>query len=715
MNACFRRMAMAAVALAGLRLLGAGTVDVGVMYAPFCRTAIWSDADWERDVKAIADAGYTCAHGFCEWWRVEPEEGKFDFSGPDRFVGLCAKNGLRPILNVCTGNGVGYYMPGWMQREYRGLGVVGKDGPKKVDSQFRRACMDDPWYQERAHRYLAKVAAHYAGDDRIAAWVIWGEPGRGQCWCEHTLGRFRAWLGKRYGTVEKLNAKWGAEGPSVFRSFDEVRPPVGNVAQQGGYDSWYDWCHFSQHDFADYITNVDRIFKANGATQPTIDEFFCSVWADNVWAFARTADIVGVSKYDPIGPATEHAMTVAASVAENLGKEVRVVEDLGGPRSYNKWSQRTPTPREMRADALQCAGLGAKSVMYWTWRPRFTDNEAGNFGLCLADGTPMPRAFEGGRLARELKALGARLAAAERRSEVAVFYPSDCYNREGDSVHAEFFDARVGVLKALFDLHVTPRLLDETIVAKDVPAGIHVLVLPFAYAMDEATAAGVRRFVERGGLAFADHYLGFKRPDGHIHTRVPGGGLDEVFGLRYLEPFRLEGEVQLPKDNRYGLLVNTMLDLIRPSTAKLTEAAAPAPYAPGPVVAHNRFGKGETVYLNWYAFGSYQRTGGNVALRELLAAEFAKRGVKPFVSLGGRDGRPDPGVSVSELVRADGARILTFTNPALTPAAVQAVVPSATRAEKLVGDIDVKASSAAGDVRLDFMLLPRDAVMIEVK
>ena len=36
--------------------------------------------------------------------------------------------------------------------------------------------MDDSVYSAYANRYLAAVAKHFAGDDRIAAFVLWGEP-----------------------------------------------------------------------------------------------------------------------------------------------------------------------------------------------------------------------------------------------------------------------------------------------------------------------------------------------------------------------------------------------------------------------------------------------------------------------------------------------------------------------------------------------------------
>ena len=119
---------------------------VGTMYAPFCRTKYVDTSEWEQDIRRMAEMGYTCLHGFSEWWRVEKQKGVFDFSEQDYLIELCVKYGIVPIVNVATQNGVGYYMPRWMQNEYKGRGVIAGDGQANdVDCEYVLPCMDDPW------------------------------------------------------------------------------------------------------------------------------------------------------------------------------------------------------------------------------------------------------------------------------------------------------------------------------------------------------------------------------------------------------------------------------------------------------------------------------------------------------------------------------------------------------------------------------------------
>ena len=211
---------------------------MGAMYAPFCRTLYADPSEWDGDLKRMAEMGFNCIHGFTEWWRIEKEDGRFDFSETDALADCCQRHGIRLILNVATQNGVGFYMPRWMQRKYTGRGMVDCDGNSSaVPGEYVTACMDDPWYQYYAQRYLRAVATHYAGDSRVAGWVIWGEPsltsrsGKPICYCEHTVARFRQYLRRKYGTIQRLNQSWGKEGRGgIFRiSWIQILLPISKM------------------------------------------------------------------------------------------------------------------------------------------------------------------------------------------------------------------------------------------------------------------------------------------------------------------------------------------------------------------------------------------------------------------------------------------------------------------------------------------------------
>ena len=481
------------------------------------------------------------------------------------------------------------------------------------------------------------------------------------------------------------------------------------MGHKGGYAAWNDWARFMAANFARNIKWADTLMKEGGATQPTIVEMFTvpsgGGMVNDVWALGRSADIVGSSCFIRPSKDMELSLTVAASVAAREGKSFFVVEATGGNRAYN-YNHLTPSDEEIMSEATMAAGLGAKGLMYWCWRPRFTDFEAGTYGMCRADGKPLPRAVAGGRNAAAIAALGRRLADAERRPQVAILH-SDAVFSGADGVAAHVLNGEIGALRLFLDARVTPQVVSADMVRDGLNPSLRALVLPFAYMLDQATCDGIRRFVERGGCVIADHNLAFKQSDGRAWRMLPGGGLDKVFGFEKDEDLFLDHKCLLPKNNPYGIAVKDFMDLVTPTTAEVLERDGSHP-----LILRNRFGKGEAYAFAFSAFPEYARADGNVPLRRLVMRFLAPYGVKPFVTTKGYDDTQWPHIRVSELVRKDGSKVLTFTNPGWEPHDVEATVPGAAAVSPFMcGDVAVETSGAAAK----FSLKPWQSIMLEAK
>lgn len=692
---------------------------VGAMYAPFCRTKYVDPSEWDNDLRIMRELGYTCLHGFTEWWRIEKKKGEFDFSETDLLIELCHKHGIVPIINVATQNGVGYYMPRWMQNEYKGRGVVDNEGQgNEVKSEYVIPCMDDPWYQVYAQRYLRALATHYAGDDRIGGWVIWGEPtlyskrGKPICYCEHTVARFRKWLAKKYGNIEALNAVWGAEGPHDHADFEEIYPPVGSYGQRGGYASWTDWQTFMCENFADHIKQADRIFKECGATQPTITEMFSYIHgggSNDVWLLAETADIVGVSNYTRPGLDTDIVMTVANSAAKRLGKSVFIVEALGGPR-YPTADKRSPSPQELITETVQQMGSNAKGLMYWCFRPRLSDYEGGAYGMSRADGKLLPRTYAMGKIADETAKQQELLLAGQQKNEVAILYSTKTQHLAGgDLLGDTYYKAVMGATRLLLDAHITPQMVSEDMLVKGLPKEIKALVLPFAYAMDDDTAAAISEFVKNGGCVIADHDLSYKRTNGFAHRLAPGG-LTEAFGLERDDLFFAEHPSLLPEDNRYEIPLKTMRDVLCPVGAEVVEEANDMP-----LITKHAYGAGKAWYLAWEAFGSYHVNNGIASLRKRVKEILAEQGVLPFVTLGAREDLAQPGITTCLQVLPDGGRLITLVNASYEAADVEALVPQAADAQPVLGSGEFTQEKQGQDLKIHLNFKPWESIIFQIK
>lgn len=687
----------------------------GSMYAPFCRTKHAPMEEWDRDMQNMKELGYTCLHGFAEWHDIEYEKGRFDFTKIDYFVETAVKHGLVPIVNVATQNSVGFYSPRWFMEEYRGVGtgMVDAKGQTIMQGEYVIPCMDDPIYQGYAERYLKELARHFAGDDRIGAFVLWGEPmlfmpGSGEkiCYCSHTKEKFRRWLREKYKTIDQLNALWGNEGPSDYVDFAQIHPPTGYGRQRGGFNSWEDWCEYMEQNLADHIKQADRIFKENGALQPTITEMLPGINNGvDVWKLSDTTDIVGISLF---GKPTRQAalyMTVADSVAKATGRSTFVIEAGGGSIKFDDPNPLapagfTPSAEELKTTLLMRAGFGTKGVMFWCWRPRLSDTEGNDFGMCRPDGKPLKRTVQVGEFARKMEDLSPVYNSAHRKSEVAV-YMSQQINHimAGDKMTGNYLNALVGANFMLGDLHVNSDFISEKHIMAGGLAQYKVLVLPCTYILSEACAAKITEFVRSGGTVIADYILAEKRPGGVCYTQLPGAGLDEVFGIER-EDVLFIAHPTMERRNLLGIETGSRVEEINLTGAKQLGEA----YMPGyPLMTEHSFGKGKAIYIATQFFSKYEEKPG-LSQRTVLTDLLQKADVAPDFGLEQEDQKPQSAlVTASMQDDAGNLKVVTVTNTDYETVTDTLVLPAGnyTFVEEKPG---FKMEHSEGKVKVSFTL-----------
>lgn len=647
----------------------------GSMYAPFCRTVHAPLEEWDRDMKNMAYLGYSCLHGFAEWHDIEYEKGHFDFTKIDHFVECAHKNGLVAIINIATQNSVGFYSPRWLMEEYRGVGegMVDAQGQVLSQEEYVIPCMDDPVYNAYASRYLKEVARHFAGDTRVGAFVLWGEPslfsprpnGYKICYCKHTKAKFRLWLKEKYGDIAKLNEAWGHEGPSDYIDFCQVNPPTDLGRQRGGFNSWEDWCSYMEYNLAEHIHNADIIFKENGALQPTITEMHPGINNGiDSWKLGEGTDIVGISLF---GKPTRNAamcMNVSNSISKALGKSMFVVEAGGGSIKYddpNPFAAAgfTPSVEELKTTLLMRSGYGAKGVMYWCWRPRLSDTEGNDFGMCRPDGKPLKRTKELGAFAKRMESLSPIYNASERKSDIAI-YMSQQINHimNGDKMGPNYLNAVTGANYMLSDLHINSDFICEKEILKGSLKNYKVLLLPCTYVISEECAKAIAEFVKDGGHVIADYILAEKRPGGLCYTSLPGADLDKVFGIEREDVLYIAHET-MERENNLGIEKGTIVEQVIPVTAK----SVGGEYMPEfPLVTENCFGKGKATYIATQYFSKYAQKPTN-ALRNVFKEMLAVDGIIPYTTLEAEDLKNQSPLITSALYDENGGlSVLTVTN-----------------------------------------------------
>lgn len=613
-----------------------GAFLTGAMYAPFCRTECAPMEEWEKDIKNMADCGFTCAHGFAEWHDIEYEKGKFDFTKIDYFVELCTKYGIAPIVNVATQNNVGFYSPRWLMEENRGMsqGFTDNTGASDMHMQFTVCCIDDPFYLDYAHKFLKEVACHFAGDSRIAGYVLWGEPilfrpGNFDsfiCYCPHTIARFRKWLEAKYDSIADLNKFWASEGPSDFASFNDVYPPTGTSRQRGGYTSWEDFRSFMEENLASHIKDADRIFKENGATQPTICEMLTGVQNSiDLSLLAECCDIIGISCFTRPNRQTALYMAMSESLSKMLSKSTFVIEAQGGSLRYI--DPKSPSLNELTTTLLQRAGYGTKGLMYWCWRPRLSDLEGNDFGLTRPDGTVKKKTLKLGEFSKKLEAIFPETyEKSEHHSEVCIFRDQTINHIMGpDNMKAYHLNAIVGANFLLSDLHITSDFITGKDVLSGKLSGYKILLLPCTYVLSEAVAEKIAEFAASGGVVIADYLLADKKPGGLCYMKMPRD-FEKMFGIEKEDILFFEHPSQL-SENDLGIKLKTCIEELI-----VTDAEVLRTYRDMPIVTKKAYGKGEAVYIASQLFYTYA-TDLTVEIRSFFKDLLASFGISPAISV----------------------------------------------------------------------------------
>lgn len=692
-----------------MKMINNGEFLTGAMYAPFCRTLAWPMQEWDNDMKNMKELGYNCVHGFAEWHHIEYEKGKFDFTQVDHMVECAHRHGLVPIINVATQNSVGYYSPRWLMEEARFTteGVKDNYGNAIPPSQFVVPCIDDKTYWSYAERFLKEVALHFGPDERVGGYVLWGEPflkrpgyaGDEICYCHDTVSKFRNWLKEKYKTIDALNDIWSSEGPSDFADFDSVYPPTGLIRQKGGAASWEDWKEFMEWDLAGHIVAADKIFKENGALQPTITEMTTGInQSIDVWKLAKGTDIIGISCFDRPHKETALNMAISASMSKFYNKTTFVVEALGGSTKFVPFG--APSAEELKSTLLQRLGYGSKGLMYWCWRPRMSDIEGGDFGLAKANGKPLKKAVEVGKLANRMKELFPVYDSAVRKSDVAVLSSRQINHlMDVDFMKDRYLNSLTGANFLLSDLHINSDFITEEQIIKGMLKDYKTLVLPCIYIITEECGKAIAEFVQNGGQVIADFVLAEKKPQGFCYYELPGAGLQKVFGIDRDEVYKAE-DCSTFEENSLGVVRNGLMDVI-----SLTTAEAKEYYKEYPAVTVNNFGKGSAIYLAGQYFRTYCEKP-NLEMRERIKKMLSENGVFANIGLVNEDKKAKTDVITVEMSfkdKGDKLAVVTVTNASGEPANDTLLLPLGDY--KLVEENEnVKITKEADKVKVDFSL-----------
>jgi len=608
----------------------------------------------ERDLRQMKDLGLNTVVAHIDWYDAEPAQGGYDFSRSDVVVELAEKVGLYALLWPWP-----ELEPDWLGRAFPDALWVGDDG-LKVGS----ACWDHPQVRAAAGNFIRSTIERYKSSPAVLAWDIAAEPGlwisgdslvreRGQartyCYCPYTKARYRDWLKKQYGDLNRLNEFWA----TYHQHWDEIEPLRAGIFERA-QAPWVDWRQFMLWNVADFQHFKADVARKADPTRPVtchiggLGSGYAYHCADE-YQISEFMDVFGLSffPYWMMHETGEYEPSFGSLALDGIrslgrGKPMWVEELQGGP-SVSGLHFHSPTPgaEDIRIWVWQSIAHGAKGVYFWNWRPELTGIEASGFGLVEADGSPTPRARAAGELGKLLQKHGRRFILSRPwPAEIAILHsPRTSVLAFGEGEEGLPLQSVRGVYRALWR-HQLPV---DFIVNQQLAEGIDlskykVIYLPLAYTLSREEGAWLRRFVAAGGTLVGDLWCGLKDERAMIYEQMPGAGLAEVFGCHMQELVPTKSSwLTTTEPVKFGcsLPAGSRFEVTRYRARMVPQhgCSIAGEFEDGsPGILVNQFEKGKAAYIPALIGGALDEKG-DEGLAKLLADLALWAGVQPVLRL----------------------------------------------------------------------------------
>jgi beta-galactosidase len=564
----------------------------GVCYYP----EQWPESCWEEDARRMEECGVnTVRIGEFGWAVMEPREGHYDFSLFDRAIETLGRHGIKVIFGTPTAT-----PPKWLTHKYPEVLHVFETGRPVNDDSRRQYCYNSPLYRKLSRKIVEQLALHYRGNTNIVGWQIDNEMNNEnpECFSDSCRAAFRAWLRKKYGTLDELNARWGTVFWSgVYSDWAQIDVPFPTPA-------WHnpalmlDFKRFISDSATDYLNEQVEILRRYRPTDfLTHNGVFKNI---NYHNFSRGLDLHAYDNYPTFGDSPRYWTGAALTTVRGFNGRMMIMEQLTGPAGQT-YMLRSPRPGETRLWTMQAIAHGADGLLHFRWRSARRGAEEYWFGVLDHDNVPRARFEDFKQEGRELQKIGPQIVGSKVVSDIAVIKDFEDqwvfdYQYLTKEVNAG------GADNDLFQAASEQRYNIDIISPTADLSGYKVVFAAQLALMDDELAGRLRRFVEQGGtLVMSAHSAIKDRDNAFTGATIPIAGLTNLFGVEldsfqtYQPPSREKNALRFEDGSTVPIRV--FAEVLRPTTARVVAKWDRDYLKDSPAATEQQVGKGKAVYF----------------------------------------------------------------------------------------------------------------------
>lgn len=491
---------------------------------------MWPAEEWPRDIARMKELGFTLVRLFeFAWKRMEPEEGRFDFSWAVEVLDQLHAAGIRAMLGTPTAA-----PPAWLTSRYPEVLKTSAEGRRRTHGQRKHANPHSFKYRQFARSIAARMAVELGGHPAVHSWQIDNEMS-GFDYGPETRIRFHEWLRRRYGSIEHLNRIWGLDFWSqAYDTFEQIplcTASVGSIAipERHHPSLIMAIARFQNEGWTTFIQEQADEIRAR--CHHPITTNMTGFIAQMDWpAHFRVLDRSGTSLYADL-----------AHLHINYSKLDRLRPEKGAPywmlETAPNWSGGGPLwnihhdERGIRAFTWMSMLLGGSMVLYWQWRSHWAGQEM-QHGTCVSHtGQWMPGKETWARLAAEFRQTGDWLLQnPATRGPVAIM--ANCENAWLFSIDP--IDPENHYSKRILEDYYLPLKrahYHRDVIDEQTDLSPYRLILcPHMAILRTGTQKRLRDWVEAGGQLLLGPLVGTRSVEMTAWTETCFGGLESLMG-----------------------------------------------------------------------------------------------------------------------------------------------------------------------------------------
>jgi beta-galactosidase len=485
---------------------------------------------WKEDLLKIKGLGFNTVRTWVEWSVGEPREGQYHLENLDLLLRLADEVGLKVIVQVYVDSA-----PEWVGAKYPEGRYAAQDGQPIPSQAAPGFCFDNKNVRDAVLAFFQEVARHAAKSGAFYGWDLWSEPAALNwarvgyksepmfCYCPASMERFREWLQKKYGTLDKLNMAWHR----TFTDWKQVEPPrFGTILT---YTDFMDWRVYYGYKLAEDLKMRNGAVKAIDPAHVTTSHApnpspLVGTLADpydptDDFLMKDSVDYFGTSFYPKLTAVELNwklnrrvlAMDLTASMTGGRGFYVGELQSGFGVHGTTIGSEVTPSDLEMWTWGM--VSRGARAINFYAFYPMNAGYESGGYGMIQLDGTLTERSRRAGETAKKIEAnKDLLLVSKPKQVEAAIIFSPlvpllGGYDEE--ETRNAMHKALAGYHRMFFERNVPVQVLSSRELAGHDLRGYKLIVMPYPLMMTNDEASALEAYVENGGIC-----LWRRGPDG---------------------------------------------------------------------------------------------------------------------------------------------------------------------------------------------------------